>query len=166
MPSRPGNYLLRTSADCSPYRPPALIRRGCYPEIIPAALQIAACAALPTRKVMLAPDLALSMRLFAIDTRRDVRAIELSELRRAEGSTSARSSRHRTELAMASGPGTDAPEWQSAFSGRPLSIFRVWFAVSSGCFLGDDPPGSPPGRALGRRLAYPLGNASALSQGI
>ena len=105
------------------------------------------------------------MRLFAFDTRRNVRAIELSKLRRAEGSTSVSSSR----IAQG-GHGKcsrhGCSEWQPTFSGRPLSIFRIWFAAGFDAPMAMTLRVAPPGRARGRRVAYPLGNASALSQGI
>jgi hypothetical protein len=52
-------------------------------------------------------------------------------------------------------PGTDAPEWRSTSSDRPLSIFRVWFAVGSDAPMAMTLRASPPGRPLGRRVASP-----------
>jgi hypothetical protein len=129
---RPGpeiTYFARARTGRPIARPPSSVGGTMLKSFLPRANR--ACTASPTRQVILAQDLAAMDASVPIDARRDVRPLELSKLRRAEGSISASSSRHRTELDTASALGTDAPEWQPAFSGRPLSIFRVWFGVSS-----------------------------------
>jgi hypothetical protein len=90
------------------------------------------------------------MRLFVFDIRRNVGAIELSRLRRAEGPTSVASSR----IAQG-GPGKcsshGCPE-AAHLLGPALSIFRIWFAAGFDApmpmTLGSPLPVGPVGGAL------------------
>jgi hypothetical protein len=69
----------------------------------------------------------LSMRLFAFDARRDVRAIGLSRLRRAE----AQPPSHRLALHKVDTASAPARMIRKAahLLGSTLSIFRIWFAA-------------------------------------
>jgi hypothetical protein len=154
VPSRPGNYQLRTSADCSPYRPSSLIRWRHYAEIIAAALQIAACTVPPTRQVILARS---GMIRAAVDAsvrfRRQTRCPRNRALQaEASGGPNLRlvvshCTRWTRQVLQ-----TRMIRKAAHLLGSALSIFRIWFAAgfdaSMPMTLGSPLPVGPVGGAL------------------
>jgi hypothetical protein len=164
VPPRLGKYLLRASADCSPYRPSSFIRWRHYAEIRSSLPHCKSCLHSSANS---AGDIGAEWglggyRCVCSLSTPDAMSAQLSSPRRGERRAQPpprRLASHRVDTA--SPPGTDEPEWRPGFSGRPVSIFRVWFAVSPDVSMAMTLRVSLPVGPLGGRDAYPLNNGAA-----